>query len=126
MRDRNHAKYEAGCILLIEDEVTSREICRLVLEGAGYQVEVADSAETAHECLNATRYGLVIADWRLPDGDGIYLADRALRLGTGTIIMTGHISDLPPGTGSRHHLLTKPFTPTRLIAMVRAVIGEPP
>jgi DNA-binding response OmpR family regulator len=68
---------------------------------------------------------LVIADWLLPDGDGIYLADRAARLGTATMIVTGYISDLPPGTGSRHHLLTKPFTPPQLVAVVRAIIGEP-
>jgi hypothetical protein len=51
---------------------------------------------------------LVIADWILPDGDGILLADRAVRLGAATLVVTGDISDLPPGTGSRHHLLTKP------------------
>ena len=116
---------QPGCILVVEDEATSREICQLVLEGAGYQVDAADCAATGHECLNATQYRLVMADWLLPDGDGIYLADRASRLGIATIVATGHLSDLPPGTGSRHHLLTKPFTPTRLLALVSTMIGAP-
>ena len=113
-----------GRILLIEDEATSREISQLILEGEGYRVDVADCAAMAHERLNSRRYSLVIADWLLPDGDGIYLADRASGLGAATMIATGHISDLPPGTGSRHHLLRKPFTPAQLLAVVRAIIGE--
>jgi hypothetical protein len=40
------------------------------------------------------------------------------------MVVTGHISDLPPGTGSRHHLLTKPIKPAHLLTVVRAMIGE--
>ena len=114
----------AGRILLIEDEPTSREISQLILEGAGYTVATADTAADAHERLSTRRYRLVIADWILPDGDGILLADRAARLGAATMVVTGHISDLPPGTGSRHHLLTKPINFAHLLAVVKAIIGE--
>lgn len=114
----------AGRILLIEDEPTSREISQQILEGAGYEVDTADTAADAHKRLSTMRYRLVIADWILPDGDGILLADRAARLGTATMVVTGHIADLPPGTGSRHQLLTKPINPTHLLAVVRAIIGE--
>jgi DNA-binding response OmpR family regulator len=114
-----------GPILLIEDEATTREISLLILEGAGYEVEAANCAEIAHQRLSSARYSLVIADWLLTDGDGIYLADRASGLGAATLIVTGHISDLPPGTGRRHHLITKPFSPAGLLTVVRAIIGEP-
>jgi DNA-binding response OmpR family regulator len=113
-------------ILLIEDEATSREILQLILDAAGYGVDVAATAAAAHAQLHASRYGLVIADWQLPDGDGIYLADRAAALGSRTLIITGHLSDLPPGTAARHHLLIKPVKPSQLLAVVRAMIGEPP
>lgn len=113
-------------ILLIEDEATSREILHLVLSGAGYTVDVADTAAAAHKQLSSTRYALVIADWLLPDGDGIYIADRAVRLGSWTLIITGHVSDLPVGTAKRHHLLVKPTKADQLLAVVRALIGEPP
>jgi len=118
-------KSGSGQILFIEDEATSREISLLILEGAGYEVEAANCAETAHQRLSSSTYRLLIADWLLPDGDGIYLADRASGLGSATLIVTGRISDLPPGTGTRHRLLTKPFKPAQLIAMVKAIIGEP-
>src|SRR5436305_6437948 len=112
-------------ILLIEDEATSREILELVLSGAGYTVDTAATAAVAHSQLSSTRYALVIADWLLPDGDGIYIAERAGEICARTLIVTGHVSDLPPGTATRHHLLMKPTKPSQLIALVRALIGEP-
>ena len=113
-----------GRILLIEDEPTALEISQVILEGAGYTVDTAESSAAARERLNTSRYTLVIADWILPDGDGILLADHAVRLGAATMVVTGHISDLPPGTGTRHHLLTKPINPAHLLAVVKATIGE--
>jgi DNA-binding response OmpR family regulator len=113
-------------ILVVEDEPTSREIVDFVLSGAGYGVDMAATAAAALMLLSSTRYGLVVADWMLPDGDGIYIADRALALGSYTLIVTGHLADLPPRTGERHRLLSKPVKPAELIAVVRDIIGEPP
>ena len=112
-------------ILVVEDEPTSREILDFVLSGAGYGVDVAATAAAALMLLSSTHYGLVIADWLLPDGDGIYVADRALALSCQTLIVTGHLPDLPPGTGKRHRLFAKPVKPVELLAVVRAMIGEP-
>jgi DNA-binding response OmpR family regulator len=112
-------------ILLIEDEATSREILHYVLSEAGYPVDVAATAAAAHAQLDSESYDLVIADWQLPDGDGIYVANRALALGAATLIITGHLSDLPPGTGTHHRLLMKPVRPAELLAIVGDMIGEP-
>jgi DNA-binding response OmpR family regulator len=112
-------------ILLIEDEATSRAILETVLIDAGYSVDTAETAAIAHSRLQAARYALVIADWLLPDGDGIFIADRAAALGSRTLIVTGHLSDLPAGTASRHHILMKPTKPESLLALVRALIGDP-
>ena len=68
-------KNGSGRILLIEDEATSREISLLVLEGAGYEIEAANCAVAAHQRLSSAPYSLVIADWLLPDGDGLGLAE---------------------------------------------------
>jgi DNA-binding response OmpR family regulator len=114
-----------GGILLIEDEATGREILEYVLNEAGYPVDVATTAAAAHTQLRSASYDLVIADWQLPDGDGIYVANRAFALGARTLVITGHLSDLPPGTAKRHHLLMKPVSPAELLAVVRTMIGEP-
>jgi DNA-binding response OmpR family regulator len=54
-------------ILLVEDEPTSREILQYVLSEAGYPVDVSATAAAAHKQLGLISYGLVIADWQLPD-----------------------------------------------------------
>jgi CheY-like chemotaxis protein len=60
------------------------------------------SPHRALTCVQTLFYTLVIADWRLPDGDGIYLADRAVTLGAQSLIITGHLFDRPPGVANRY------------------------
>lgn len=49
------------------------------------------TAGAATTCLAAIRYALVIADWVLPDGDGIDVADAASQLSCKTIVISGYI-----------------------------------
>jgi DNA-binding response OmpR family regulator len=112
-------------ILFIEDEPTTREIVTYVLREEGYAVDSVASAGAALTCLQSLSYTLVIADWQLPDGDGIYLADRAASLGARTLIVTGHVADLPAGTATRHPLLTKPVNPKGLLEVIERLIGGP-
>jgi len=57
-------------ILLVEDERELREVLALGLRRAGYTVEVAVTVADAELLLKQKRYALLIADWRLPDGNG--------------------------------------------------------
>src|SRR3954466_11869789 len=90
LRNRAHSLRltKAGCamaakrILLIEDEREVANMLTLALRSGDYEVEYAHTAEHARACLNSRRYDLVITDWRLPDGDGLDLADIAADNGT--------------------------------------------
>src|ERR1051326_2544337 len=64
-------------ILLVEDEPEIQQLLAHVLRAAGYAVDTAGSAEQAWQRLRAAAYGAVIADWRLPDGDGSLILDWA-------------------------------------------------
>src|SRR5215217_1502431 len=88
-------------ILLIEDEATTREILTEVLRGEGYEVDSVATAGAATTCLQLIFYALVVVDWVLPDGDGTDIADTAAQLGAKTLIVTGYLSDLPPGVAAR-------------------------
>src|SRR5204863_74860 len=112
-------------ILLIEDEATSRAILETVLSDAGYCVDTAETAVIAHSRLQAASYALVIADWLLPDGDGIYIADRAASRGSRTLVVTGHLSDLPVRTASRHHILTQSIKRRGKLLAQKARLGFP-
>ena len=111
-------------ILLIEDEATTRELLTHVLRGQGYLVDSADTAAAASKYLESVRYALIIADWLLPDGDGIELADRAAKLGGKTIVFSEHLFRLPAGAADRHQLMMKPVRPQEMVATVRRTIGR--
>lgn len=112
-------------ILLVEDEATSREILTEALRATGYDVHSVATAGAATTCLQSIPYALLIADWVLPDGDGIHIADTAAQLGSKTMIVSGYISNLPAGAAQRHQLFAKPIMAAALIEAVRTAIGEP-
>lgn len=70
-------------VLLVEDTVTTRELERSILLGAGYDVAVAPDGQQAWEMLQARTFDAVVSDVNMPRMDGIALC-RAIR-------------------GSRHH-----------------------
>ena len=112
-------------ILLIEDEATTREIMTELLRGKGYAIDSVATAGAAATCLQTIPYALVIADWVLPDGDGIDVADTAAHLGAHTLVITGHISNLPAGVAERHRTLSKPVDHQQVLTIIRGAIGAP-
>ena len=61
-------------ILVIEDNPASQMLIRAVLEGAGYEVEVAANSTQARVSLSALRPALILMDVQLPGEDGLSLA----------------------------------------------------
>jgi DNA-binding response OmpR family regulator len=111
-------------ILLVEDERNLGELLVHVLLSAGFAVDLAPTVAEAERWLTARDYGLVIADWRLPDGDGIAFADRAADLGTNTAVLTGYAFHMTPETAARHEVWMKPMRPVELIAAIERCIGK--
>ena len=109
-------------VLIIEDESDVAETTALVLRGAGYTVDVAEGAGRARARLNANHYSLVIADWRLPDGNGLDLANIAAAAGSKTILMSAYLFQIPASETQRHELLMKPVRPSELVAVVKRLI----
>jgi DNA-binding NtrC family response regulator len=112
-------------ILLVEDEATFREILTYFLRGKGYVVDAVGSAGAAITCLESVRYALVISDWLLPDGNGVDVADAAVKRGAKTLIVSGLLFRLPGGAAMRHELLLKHLGPTQVSAAVQRAIGSP-
>ena len=112
-------------ILLIEDEATTRAILTEALRGQGYAIDSVATAAAAMTCLETIFYKLVVADWVLPDGNGVDIADAAAQLGSKTLIVTGRASDLPPGVADRHQLRSKQAGHAEILAAVRQVMGSP-
>src|SRR2546423_13776588 len=63
-------------ILIVEDDLTTQEMARMVLENAGYGVSIARSAEDAERMVRAQWPDIVLMDRDLPGMDGLELTRR--------------------------------------------------
>jgi DNA-binding response OmpR family regulator len=112
-------------ILLIEDDRDNAELFVLGLRSGGYTVDVAETAALARTRLAGVRYAVVIVDWRLPDGDGIEIADLAAATGAKTILASGYVLQMPAERVTAHEILMKPLRPSELLAAIKRAIGGP-
>jgi CheY-like chemotaxis protein len=112
-------------ILLVEDDADVGELLAVALEGEGYEVDLAKTAAESWARLAAHGYALVIADWRLPDGDGSVIADGAADLGAKTFIMSGYLPELPTDRREGHRCMMKPIRLDAFLDAVQGAIGRP-
>ncbi len=114
-------------ILVVDDSKAMRSIVMRAVRQAGYEgvtfVEAANGAE-ALKAIRAAPPSLVLADWNMPEMNGIDLL-RALRA-EGNPVKLGFVtSESDPGMrdlafqSGAAFMLTKPFSPDAF----RAVLG---
>ncbi|HEX3535761.1 MAG TPA: response regulator [Stellaceae bacterium] len=111
-------------ILLVDDERAIRDLLANVLWDGGYAIDTAGTAAEAMDCLDRSAYSVVITDWRLPDGDGLLIADAAAQMGAETLLMSGYLFQMPGGRAEQHETLMKPVRPSELLAAVEDKIRE--
>ena len=111
-------------ILVVEDEDAAREGLVRLLEGQGYEVRGAGSAEHADHWLSASSFDLALVDIGLPGMDGIEFLRWALRRNpTLAVIMTTGVDRMEVAleclkAGARGYLI-KPIDPLFLMEAVR-------
>jgi DNA-binding NtrC family response regulator len=78
-------------ILVADDEAAITTGLSAILEDAGYSVDVVGDGQKALEMLSAERYGVVLADLKMPNVDGLTLLRELQRRSilTECIIITG-------------------------------------
>jgi CheY-like chemotaxis protein len=116
------ATERATRILLIDDDEQLRVLLDYFLRTLGYVVDCAATAHEARSRLAVQKYELVIADARLPDGNGAEIADDANAKGSIAVILTGYAIEQ---RNSRHDVLFKPIRPDELARVVEQYIGAP-
>jgi len=110
-------------ILLVEDDNEVGHLLDVVLRSEGYAVEYARDAAQARMRLAARSFDLVLADWRLPDGDGIDIAELAAKSGVKTVLMSGYLLQIPADRTAGYELLMKPIRPRELVEAIERVLG---
>lgn len=125
------AEEKRPSILVVDDETAVRELLKLHLAGAGYDVKVADDAIVAGRAVMATPPDLMIVDVALPYLDGVDFvaalkADTAMPQAA-VIFMSGNAEVLDRARALGAPCLKKPFSVEELLGAVRQELtGRPP
>ena len=113
-------------ILIIDDDPQIRDVLRIALKQAGY--EVAEAGDGAEGLAKARRGSadLIVLDIGLPEMDGLELC-RELRAEQDTpiLFLTARDDEIDRVLGLElggDDYVTKPFSPRELIARIRAIL----
>jgi two-component system chemotaxis sensor kinase CheA len=118
-------------VLVIDDSLTTRMLEQSILESAGYEVELAVSAEEALTKAHNRRYSLFIVDVEMPGMDGFEFvaetrSDAALR-DIPAILVTSRnaVEDRRRGeqVGARAYVVKAEFDQGQLLQTIRTLIG---
>lgn len=123
MSAQPHAAEKRPLLLLVEDDDALRRALQLMLFNQGYQVRAYPSAAHALADPSAADANVLVADYRLPDSDGIALlgALRSRDWRGRAVLVTGFPS--PTLTASANSagyaaILEKPVPHHRLLAAI--------
>lgn len=116
-------------ILLVEDEPSLCELCRRVLTGEGFEVDIAVNGKAAQDMIEKQQYHLFLIDIRLPvmTGNELYqwLQEKHPQLVNRVIFTTGSVLGGDTQSFLRNSgrpVLIKPFIPEQLKVTIRLAL----
>jgi DNA-binding response OmpR family regulator len=119
-------RMERGTIVVVDDEQNIADLVELYLEREGYRVQKAGTGEGAIAAVAEHRPRLVVLDVGLPDIDGLEVCRRLRQTSQVPVIfLTARDGEIDRVLGlelGADDYVTKPFSPTELVARVKAVL----
>ncbi|NBI07782.1 response regulator transcription factor [Senegalia massiliensis] len=116
-----------GKILVLEDEESIRKFIKINLKRAGYEViEAVDGEEALQKSLYESEIDVAILDVMLPGIDGFSVCKQLRKNDKqiGIIMLTARTQEIDKITGlsiGADDYVTKPFSPSELVARVDAL-----
>jgi FixJ family two-component response regulator len=115
-----------GIVFVVDDDISVRESLELLIENAGWEVHVFESAQRLLDYPPATGPSCLVLDVTLPGLNGLELQERlADRTDMPIIFITGH-GDVPMSVRAMKagalEFLTKPFKDEVLLEAIRGAI----
>ena len=116
-------------VLVVDDEVTIRDLLAKTLALAEYDVDLAPDGRAALDRLRVIPYDLLITDLKMPGVDGLTVIREARRLKADmpVIIITGFSTEgsaIEAVNLGVSGYLTKPFRVPRVLAAAAKALGE--
>lgn len=115
-------------ILIIEDEMSIAELERDYLELSGFEVDIVNNGKEGADKALKESYDLIVLDLMLPEMDGFEICKRLREEKNIPIIMVSAKKDdidkiRGLGLGADDYM-TKPFSPSELVARVKAHLSR--
>ncbi|MEO6089143.1 MAG: response regulator transcription factor [Umezawaea sp.] len=115
-----------GRVLVVDDDMTVRDVVRRYLELGGHQVQLAGDGETALRLFADNPPDLVVLDLMLPGIDGLEVCRRLRQRSAVPVVMLtalGEEEDRIAGLQlGADDYVTKPFSPRELALRVTSVL----
>jgi len=120
----------SGRILVVDDEIDLAENIAEVLQGIGFETEVAGSAEAALERVGRGGISAVVTDFRLPGQTGAQMIEELRRRGQRipALMMSAYTDDVTIGQSravGAWLFLPKPVPLAALIAAFESLAKQP-
>jgi two-component system cell cycle sensor histidine kinase/response regulator CckA len=113
-------------ILVVEDDAAILKLVQAILEGAGFEVLVASSADKAKAVAAdfSRTIHLLLSDVMMPDMCGPELADllKQRRAEMRVMLMSGYADGAMLMLNHGWHFIRKPFVPAALLSRVNDVL----
>ncbi|WP_406736077.1 sigma-54-dependent transcriptional regulator [Thioclava sp. GXIMD4215] len=121
--------FDAAEVLIVEDISSLQLVYASHVQKMGLTAHIVDTAKQALSLFTQKPFSIVLLDLMLPDGDGMELIDRLLRLAPNTqiIVITAERSPERAVTAMRagaFDYLTKPVSEARLQSVVSRALSH--
>jgi len=114
--------------MVVDDEPAICAVCRRVLTGEGFEVDIAVNGKVAQDMIEKKQYAIFLLDIKMPvmNGKEFYqwLQEQHPQLTKGLIFTTGSVTGKDTLTfieKTGRPFLPKPFTPDELKAIVSKI-----
>jgi two-component system chemotaxis response regulator CheY len=119
----------AKVIMIVDDSASLRQVVRIALSNAGYEVVEANDGKDALSKLGGQRYHLIISDVNMPNMDGIELLkaikQHANYKFTPVLMLTTESGEAKKQEGQAAGAkawIVKPFQPQQLLMAVSKLV----
>ena len=121
----------AKTILIVDDSASLRQVVKIALVNAGYEVVEACDGKDALTKLNGQRYHLIVSDVNMPNMDGIQLLkeikQHATYKFTPVLMLTTEAGENKKQEGQAAGAkawIVKPFQPAQLLMAVSKLVMQ--
>lgn len=116
-------------IMVVDDELLIRDLLYDFFTGQGWDITVAESGPRALAILQEKPVDVVLSDIKMPDMDGLQLADELHRVypGVPVVLMTGYPSVESAVSALRARVedyIIKPFNINQLFKLIDATVAK--